>query len=96
MLPQYEMADTAGPHYYTNTSWALSLVASYTGLNFCEIGQLNYIQFLTWKRDAYINHCEQTPEGREYLRNAWRMTQTKPDRSALRKMTRKEVVGSGE
>lgn len=32
----------------------------------------------------------QTESGREYLDNAWRMEQTKPDRSALRKKLGKE------
>jgi hypothetical protein len=27
----------------------------------------------------------QTEQGQEYLRNAWRMEQTEPDRAALRK-----------
>ena len=32
----------------------------------------------------------QTEKGQEYLDNAWRMEQTKPDRAALRKKLRKE------
>ncbi|MEE1401496.1 MAG: hypothetical protein UF305_04325 [Oscillospiraceae bacterium] len=56
------------------------------------MGALDYIQYLSWRRDAYIHRLEQTSEGREYLKNAWRMTQTKPDRAALRrKFGRKEV-----
>jgi len=60
------------------------MVAEYTGLNFIQVGQLNYIQFLLWYRDAFITRMEQSEEGREYLRNAWRMTQTKADRGQLR------------
>lgn len=84
------MQDSAGGHQYTTTSWARRLVAGYTGLNFLQIGQLDFIQFLVWRRDAYIHQLEQTEEGREYLRNAWRMEQTKPDRRALRKKLGKE------
>jgi hypothetical protein len=65
-------------------------VADYTGLNFHEVRQLEYIQFLTWRRDAFIHMMSQSDEGVEYLDNAWRMEQTKPDRAALRKKLRKE------
>ena len=79
------MQDRAGGHQYNTTSWARHLVAEYTGLNFHEVGALDYVTFLTWRRDAYISRLNQSEEGREYLDNAWRMEQTKPDREALRK-----------
>ena len=79
------MGNSAGQHHYKSDTWAHALVASYTGLNFLQIGQLSYIQFLAWRRAAYISNMEQTEAGREYLRNAWRMEQTKPDRAALRR-----------
>lgn len=65
-------------------------MADYTGLNFLQIGELNYLQYLAWRRDAYIRRMEQTEAGREYLENAWRMEQTEPDRPALRKKLKKE------
>ena len=46
--------------------------------------------YLTWRRDAFIHKWSQTEKGREYLDNAWRLEQTKPDREALRKKLRKE------
>lgn len=60
-------------------------MADYAGISLPEVGALDYIQYLSWRRDAYIHRLEQTAEGREYLKNAWRMTQTKPDRAALRR-----------
>lgn len=66
-------------------------MADYTGLNFFEVGQLNYLQYLLWRRDAFIHLLSRTPAGQEYLDNAWRMEQTEPDRNALRsKYGRKE------
>ena len=65
-------------------------MADYTGLSFYEVGQLNYLQYLVWRRDAYIHWLSRTEAGQEYLDNAWRMEQTKPDRKALRKHLRKE------
>lgn len=65
-------------------------MAEYTGLNFLEIGRLNYLQYLVWRRDAFIHKLSRTEEGQEYLDNAWRMEQTEPDREALRKKLGKE------
>lgn len=48
------------------------------------------MRYLTYRRDAYIYYLEQTEDGREYLENAWRMEQVKPDRKALREQLRKE------
>jgi hypothetical protein len=79
-----------GGHKYTTTSWWKRLVSEYTGLNFLEIEKLNYITYLTWRRDAFIHKMNQTEKGQEYLDNAWRMEQTEPDRAALRKKLRKE------
>lgn len=60
-------------------------MSNYTGLNFHEIEQLELIQFLTWRRDAYIYMLTRTEEGQEYLDNCWRMEQTEPDRESLRR-----------
>jgi hypothetical protein len=79
-----------GDYDYKNTTWWKRLVSTYTGLNFQQVVALNYIEYLTYRHDAYIYGLEQTEAGREYLENAWRMEQTKPDREALRKKTRKE------
>jgi hypothetical protein len=61
------------------------LVAEYTGLNFLQIKQLNYIEYLTYRRDAFITRLNGSEAGQEYLRNAWRMEQTEPDRVTLRR-----------
>lgn len=61
------------------------MVAQYTLLNFNQLGELNYVTFLQYRRDAFIQHYRNTPEGQKYLDNAWRMEQTEPDRPKLRK-----------
>lgn len=68
----------------------------YTGLDFFQIGELDIVQFLLWRRDAFIYRLNQTEEGQKYLDNAYRMEQTKPDRAALRKKLGKERVTHGE
>lgn len=66
-------------------------MSEYTGLNFFEVSQLDYLQYLVWRRDAYIYMLTRTEAGQEYLDNAWRMEQTKADRAALRKKLGKEA-----
>lgn len=84
------MPDSVGGHKYTITSWWKRLVSEYTGLSFLDVEKLNYLTYLTWRRDAFIYKMSQTEKGQEYLDNAWRMEQTEPDRATLRKQLRKE------
>lgn len=70
-------------------------MADYAGLSLHEVRALEYIQYLILRRDAFIHRMSQTEEGQEYLDNAWRMEQTKPDREGLRKKLRKEAVPNG-
>lgn len=71
-------------------TWWQQLVAEYTGLTLYDVRELDYLDYLLLRRDAFIHKMNQTEKGREYLDNAWRMEQTKPDRLALRKKLRKE------
>ena len=90
------MADSAGSHEYINTTWGKRLVAEYSGLNFHEIGQLDYGTYLLWLRDAYISRLNQTEDGRQYLDDCWRMEQTKPDRAKLHQKLGKEMPFNGQ
>lgn len=77
-------------------TWWQQLVAEYTGLTLYEVRELDYLHYLTMRRDAFIHKLNQTEKGREYLDNAWRMEQTEPDRPALRQRYKKEVKADGE
>lgn len=77
------MEESAGSHNYINTTWGKSLVSEYTGLDFHQVGQLDYGTFLLWRRDAFISGLNRTEAGRQYLDDCWRMEQTKPDRVKL-------------
>lgn len=72
------------------------MVAEYAGLSLYEVREMDYLMYLTLRRDAFIHKMNQTEKGREYLDNAWRMTQTKPDRSALRRKFGKETPEHGQ
>ncbi|MDE6730061.1 MAG: hypothetical protein K2J71_04720 [Oscillospiraceae bacterium] len=91
-MPYYpyiqDNAETHSYQYTVITFWK-QLVVEYTGLNFLQIGELNFLQYLTWRKDAYIRRLEQTETGREYLDNAWRMERTEPDRKSLRQKLKK-------
>ena len=71
------------------------MVADYVGLSLLEVRELDYIQYLIWRRDAYIYMLSRTEKGQEYLDNAWRMEQTEPDRPRLRKKLGKEGASNG-
>lgn len=77
-------------HQYTTASYWRHLVSVYTGLTFLEVSDLNYLQYLIWRRDAFIYTLNQSEAGREYLDNAYRMEQTEPDRKRLREKFGKE------
>ena len=65
-------------------------MARYTGLNILQVEELDYIDYLIYRRDAFIYFMSQTEKGEKYLDNAWRLEQTKPDRESLRKNFGKE------
>lgn len=51
-----------------------------------EIEELEYIDYLQYKRDAFIHSCNHSREGRKYLENARTLIQTEPDRKRLREL----------
>jgi len=55
-----------------------------------EVEDLDYIDYLRYRRDAFIYRLDQTEKGREYLDNAYRIEQTEPDRKSLRDQFGKE------
>jgi hypothetical protein len=60
------------------------MVSQYTGLTIIEVEELDYIDYLRYRRDAFITRLSQTKEGLEYLDNAYRIEQTRPDKRSLR------------
>ena len=83
------MEDSKGHEYKIETQWE-NLVAHYVGISMLEVEELNYLDYLRYRRDAFIYRMSQTEKGQEYLDNAYRLEQTKPDRKALRDKFGKE------
>ncbi|WP_305177778.1 hypothetical protein [Faecalibaculum rodentium] len=80
-----------GQPYPIDSFWE-HLVAEYTGLTMYEVQDLDWIDFLLLRRDAFIQKMSQTDEGQKYLRNAWLFEQTDADREGLRRL-RKQLGG---
>lgn len=55
-----------------------------------EVEELDYIDYLIYRRDAFIWRMSQTKEGNKYLDKAYRLEQTEPDRESLREKFGKE------
>lgn len=53
-------------------------------MSLLQVAELDFLQYLVWRRDAFIYSLSRTEAGQEYLDNAWRMEQTAPDRAKLR------------
>lgn len=66
------------------------MVAEYTGLNMLQVEELDYIDYLVYRFDAFVYSLKATEKGREYLDNAWRIEQTAPDKKRLREQFGKE------
>lgn len=49
-----------------------------------DIQEMDIVDYMIARRDAFIYMKAQTEEGREYLRNADRLNITTPDRESLR------------
>lgn len=60
------------------------LVADYCGLSIPAVQEMDFIDYLVIRRDAFINRMSQSEEGEKYLDNAFRLEQTKPDYKKLR------------
>ncbi len=65
------------------------MVMDYLRINIFEVQDMPLDLYLYFKREAFIAENLKTKEGREYLNNAYRIEQTKPDRQSARKQFKK-------
>ena len=49
-----------------------------------DVEELGLVEYLCYLRDATIMMLSRTQDGQKYLKNAWRIKQTAPDRQKLR------------
>ena len=69
---------------YTLKTGILRRIQRYSGLNFKEILDLPYSFFLLLNRESWIESWR-TPQGAEFLKDLWRLQQTKADLEAVRR-----------
>ncbi|MCI8425647.1 MAG: hypothetical protein HFJ72_08340 [Adlercreutzia sp.] len=74
-----------GHGYEPGLAWE-KLTADYLRIPVTEVGDLDMVFYLEARRDAYIARLSETPEGEEYLSEAWRLTRTEPDLAASREL----------
>lgn len=65
---------------------SIRLVTQYTNMSQDKVLQLPHDLFLLNLKNAFIEDKLKTPEGREYLKKAYRLQQTEPDYEKLRQM----------
>jgi len=82
MVPSFPSDDEKG-HYEVNTIEE-KIVCEYTGYDFDRLEKLGVFEYWLYLRDAVVYNYSQSEEGRDYLDKCWILTQTEPDRKALR------------
>ena len=73
-------------HEYELYTASERLVSVYAGISIPDVRDLDVVDFLLLRREAYISSLQKTEKGREYLEQAWLREQTTADRAALRKL----------
>lgn len=56
----------------------------YCHIDIYEVQEMEIDVYLFFLREAMIYENSQSEEGRKYLKDCWRMAQTKPERGKLR------------
>ena len=68
-------------------------MADYARISLPEVEQLDYLDYLIYRRDAFIFETSKTEHGRKYLENAYRLEQTKMSKGSRSKL--REMFGKG-
>lgn len=70
----------------------LRRISKYSGLNFEEILELPYSYYLLLNKESWIDSWMQTEEGRDFLKNLWRLQQQDPDMDAVNRFQKRGVM----
>ena len=74
---------------YTILTRPEKLVMDYCHIDIYEVQEMEIDIYLFFLREAMIFENAQSEEGRKYLKDCWRMEQTKPERKKLREKFKK-------
>ena len=72
---------------YTVATMDDHMVARWANVPITQVGELPYLDYLLYRRDAFIDQMNSTEDGVKYLDDAWLLEQTKPDREASRRFS---------
>lgn len=78
-LPYYKTEKSPNDVKYTIYTELDKLVSDYSNISLYEIDDILITEYWLILRDAFIYRLSQTEKGREYLKNAYRLTQTEAD-----------------
>lgn len=84
MLKKYFSDD--GLEQFNVESSELKAIADYTGLNFREILELPYKEYLSYRNDSWTYNLKSSDKGREFLTTLKRLNTKKADMKAIREI----------
>ena len=77
-------------HKYNVTTYWERMTSEYANISIFDVEKLDIFEYWKLVRDAFIYTLNKTEKGQEYLDNAYRITQTEPERERLREKFGKE------
>lgn len=83
-MPYYPPRDSEAVPYDNNT-WQEKAVADYARISLLQVCELDVFTFWALLHDVIVYNRSQTKKGREWLQNAYRLTQKEPDTGKLRR-----------
>ncbi|MSS93310.1 hypothetical protein FYJ53_05970 [Eubacterium sp. BL-380-WT-2B] len=96
-MPDGDIGEAVVKKYFKQEDWEknyilstteIKRIAHYTGLNFMQVLNLPFGAYLIYRKESWIDVLNKTEDGRELLKNLWRLSQTKADLTAVRQKTR--------
>lgn len=87
-IPYYPTKDSEGVPFDINTLQEKA-VAEYANIPLPQVHEFDVFTFWALLHDSVVYNRSQTKEGREWLKNAWRLTRTSPDEEKLRKKVKR-------
>ena len=88
-MPYYpENSGEKGIPYDINSYWE-SMTAKYLNCSVFDVLNLDYVDFLFYRRDAFIAELSKTDAGREYLEKAKAFESEEADYEGMRRFQKK-------
>ncbi|NFI46627.1 hypothetical protein FDA77_00850 [Clostridium botulinum] len=92
-MPEGRLGEAIIKKYFHSEEWEqffksetaeIKVISEYCGLNFKEVLDLQYSDYLLYRKDSWLYNLKQNEQGREFLETLWRLQQTKADYQAIK------------